>query len=173
MMKAGDILVHPFNPQSGLGGMLDENGKIFPQILALRERGIFTDFAHGNHLQWEVAEKAAEQGWFPDSISTDMTKGHAAPTDPVIDFTTTLSKFLYLGLSLEQVVERATSNPARMLKYPEKIGVLEISGLADMTICEVTRGDFEFVDTRRQKRVGHQRLVHVATVKSGRLSLAG
>src|SRR5262245_9260479 len=124
LLKAGDILVHPFNPQPGVGGMLDDNGKVLPQILALRDRGIKTDFAHGNHLQWEVAEKAAAQGWFPDTISTDITKGHAEPSDPVVDMPTTMSKFLYLGLSVEAVVERVTSNAARMFKYPEQLGTL-------------------------------------------------
>lgn len=170
LLKPGDILVHPFNPQPGNGGMLDENDKVLPQILALRGRGIFTDFAHGNHLQWEVAEKAASQGWFPDTISTDMTKGHAAPTDPVIDFPWVLSKFLYLGLSIEQVIERATANPAKVLKYPEKIGVLEPGGIADISVFDIVQGDFEFADTRRQKRIGHQRIAHIATVRAGKLT---
>jgi dihydroorotase len=61
LLKPGDILVHPFNPQPGVGGMLDDNGKILPQIVALKDRGIMTDFAHGTHLQWSVAEQAASQ----------------------------------------------------------------------------------------------------------------
>jgi dihydroorotase len=173
LLKAGDILVHPFNPSPGLGGMLDENGKIFPQILALRDRGILTDFAHGNHLQWDVAEKAAMQGWFPDTISTDITKGHAAASDPVVDLPNTMSKFLYLGLTIEQVIERVTLNAARMFRYPEKIGVLEIGGIADVAIFSMLDGDFQFVDTRRQTRVGHRRFVPFATIRAGEVIQAG
>lgn len=170
ILKAGDILVHPFNPivpPPGLGGMLDENGKIYPQILALKARGIMTDFAHGNHLQWEVAEKAAAQGWYPDTISTDITKGHAELTDPVIDLPNTMSKFLFLGLSVEQVIERVTRNAGRMFKYPEKVGVLEEGGTADVTVFEIQKGDYEFVDTRKGSRMGHQRFVPVVTLRAG------
>jgi len=168
LLKAGDILTHPFNPSPGLGGILDENGKIFPQILALRDRGIRTDFAHGNHLQWDVAEKAFAQGWFPDTISTDMTKGHAEPTDPVVDMATTMSKFLFLGLSVEQVVERVTTNSGKMLKFPERVGVLEQGGIADVSIFEIAEGNYEFVDTRSQKRTARRRFAHVATIKGGK-----
>ena len=173
ILKSGDILVHPWNPITpppGLGGMLDENGKIFPQILALKDRGIMTDFAHGNHLQWEVAEKAAAQGWFPDTISTDMTKGHAEPTDAVVDMANVMSKFLLLGLSVDQVIERVTLNASKMLKYPEKVGGLEPGGVADVAVFQIESGNFEFTDTRRQKRTGKERFVHVATVRAGKLT---
>jgi dihydroorotase len=170
LLKAGDILVHPFNPQPGVGGMLDENGKVLPQILALRHRGILTDFGHGNHLQWEVAEKAASQGWFPDTISTDITKGHAAPTDPVVDMPNVMSKFLYLGLTVDQVIERVTANASKMFSYPEKLGTLSEGLVADVAVLEIQSGDFEFLDSRRGKRVGHQRFVHVSTIRAGKLT---
>ena len=57
------------------------------------------------------------------------------------------------------MIERATSNAAKIFKYPEKVGVLEVGSIADVSVLDVVRGDFEFVDTRRQKRVGHQRFV--------------
>src|SRR5262245_26057914 len=168
LLKAGDILVHPFNPAPGLGGILNDNGKVWPQILALRDRGIMTDFGHGNHLQWEVAEKAAAQNWFPDTISTDITKGHAEPTDPVVDMPTTMSKFLYLGLSVDAVIERVTANPAKMFKYPEKVGTLAEGSVADVSVFEIQQGDFDFIDTRKTKRVGHQRFVPITTVRAGK-----
>jgi dihydroorotase len=169
LMKAGDILVHPFNPQPGPGGMLDDNGKILPQILALRDRGIKTDFGHGTHFSWEIAEKAAAQGWLPDTISTDMTSTHVRPTDPVVSILNVMSKFLLLGLNVDQVIEKVTLTSSQMFKYPERIGALKEGDTADVAILEVESGEFEFLDSRRVKRSGRQRFVHSATVRAGKL----
>lgn len=175
ILKRGDIMTHPFNPpgpnSSNLMG--GEPGKILPQVLALKDRGIWTDFAHGGHLTWDVAEAAAKQGWFPDSISTDITRRYVPPMGfTVFDLVTTMSKFIYLGLSVEQVLEKVTSVPTRMLKFPQKIGTLEPNAVADISILNVEQGNFQFLDSRQQKRVGHQRIVPVATVVAGKIEAA-
>ena len=169
LLKRGDILTHPFNPPSPNSSNLTggEPGKILPIVLTLKDRGIWTDFSHGGHLAWSVAEAAAKQGWFPDTISTDIHRGHVPPNGIVYDLPTTVSKFLYLGLSIEQAIEKVTAAPAKILKFPEKIGSLEPGSVADLTISEVRSGDFELFDTRREKRVGHQKFVPTATVKGG------
>lgn len=169
LLKRGDILTHPYNPPSPntsnlVGG---EPGTILPVVLTLKDRGIWTDFSHGGHLAWGVAEAAAKQGWFPDVISTDIHRGHVPPNGVVYDLPTTVSKFLYLGLSVDEAVEKVTAAPAKMFKFPERIGTLEPGSVADVTISEVRSGGFEFIDTRRERRVGHQKLVPTATVKSG------
>ena len=171
ILKRGDILTHPFNPPSPSSSNLvgGEGTRILPQILALKERGIWTDFSHGGHLAWSVAEAAAKQDWFPDTISTDIHRAHVAPNGVVIDLPTTMSKFLYLGLTVEQAIEKVTATPARIMKFPEKIGTLEVGSVADVTVSELRNGDFEFIDSRREKRTGHQRIVPVATVKGGQL----
>ena len=152
ILKAGDILAHPFNPPRSGPNLLGPDGKILPQILELKQRGIFTDFAHGNHLQWEIAEQAARQGWFPDTISTDIHRAHAAPNGVVIDLPTTIGKFLLLGLTPAQALEKVTANPARILKFPEKLGSLEPGNTADVSILELQTGDFDLFDSTRQKR---------------------
>ena len=167
LLRAGDILTHPFNPPPH-GQMLDGNGRILPQILALGERGIFTDFAHGNHLKWETAEAAAAQGWFPDTISTDLHMGHVAPRGIVFDLVTTMSKFLHLGMPLDKVVAAVTDGPRRMLRFPESIGSLQPGSVADVTVLDLVEQETPFVDTLRQTRTGRRRLVAVATFKSGR-----
>jgi dihydroorotase len=165
-------LTHPFNPPSPNSSNLvgGEGDKILPQVLALKDRGIWTDFSHGGHLSWPIAEAAAKQGWYPDTISTDIHRAHVAPNGIVFDLPTTMSKFLYLGLSIEQAVEKVTAAPARILKFPEKIGSLEPESVADVTVSELATGDFEFFDTRREKRIGHQKVVPMATVKGGKLT---
>src|SRR5438270_149891 len=69
LLKRGDILTHPFNPPSPNSSNLmgGEPGKILPIVLTLKDRGIWTDFSHGGHLAWPVAEASAKLGWFPDT----------------------------------------------------------------------------------------------------------
>jgi dihydroorotase len=87
----------------------------------------------------------------------------------VIDLVTTMSKFLYLGLTVEQAIQKVTGDPARILRFPERIGTLQTGAIADVSILNVEHGNVEFFDSTREKRVGHQRIVSVATVKGGNL----
>lgn len=171
LLKRGDTLVHPFNPdtpnQSNLVG--GSGSEILPQILELRERGIWTDFAHGNHLDWSVAEIAAEAGWYPDAISTDIHRGHVAPNGVVHDLVTTMAKFMYLGLTAEQAIERVTTNPAKMYRFPERIGTLAEGAVGDVTVLEVVEGPIELIDTRRQARTANRKLAVAACAKGGRM----
>jgi dihydroorotase len=169
MLKAGDIITHPFNPPRAGPDLFGPDGKIMPQFLDLPKRGIMTDFAHGGHLLWPTAEKAAAQGWYPDIISTDLHRGHIAPNGNVIDVATTLAKFLYLGMSIEQVVGCVTANPVRALKFGQKIGTLEVGSVADATVFEVRNGEVELLDSTKDKRVGRQIVRQFATVKSGKV----
>jgi dihydroorotase len=170
ILKRGDILTHPFNPPSPnwanlLGGEPAEGDKVLPQIVELKDRGIWTDGQAGTtHTQWEVLEKAVSQGWFPDAISTDVARN---PDKTPASVLLPMTAFLHLGLSLEQVIERVTVNPARMLHYPEKIGTLAPGVTADVAILELAQGNFELRDQRGQTRVARQQFVPVATVKSG------
>lgn len=169
LLRRGDILTHPFNPPSPNSSNLmgGEPGKIVPQVLTLKDRGIWTDFANGGHLAWAVAEESAKQGWFPDTISTDIHRFHVPPNGVVIDLATTMSKFLYLGLTIDQVVEKVTAAPAKIFKFPEKIGSLQPGSVADVSISELRSGDFELFDSRKEKRVGHQKFAPIATIKGG------
>ena len=163
----GDVLAHPFNPARSGPSLLGADGRVLPQILELKDRGIFTDFAHGNHLLWDTAEQAASQGWYPDAISTDIHRGHVAPNGVVHDLVSTMGKFLYLGLSIEQVIERVTASPARMYRFPERIGTLQEGAVADVSVLAVERGAFPVYDSARQARTASERLVPVTTIKSG------
>jgi dihydroorotase len=171
ILKKGDVLTHPFNPPSANSSNLvgGEGQTILPQILALKDRGIWTDFSHGGHLAWNIAEAAAKQGWFPDTISTDIHRAHVPPNGVVIDLPTTMSKFLYLGLPIDQAIEKVTAIPAKILAFPEKIGSLQPGSVADVAVLDVATGEFELFDSRREKRIGRQKIVPVATIKGGKL----
>jgi dihydroorotase len=170
MLKRGDILAHPFNPPSpnssnlfGADGPQADN--VLPQILALKDRGVWTDVQLGTtHHSWEVSEKAMKLGWAPDAISTDISR---APDGSSASVLVPMSEFLHLGLPLEKVIAGVTANPAKILNFPEKIGTLEPGVTADVAVLELAQGNFEYGDQTRQTRVLKQQFVPVATVKGG------
>jgi dihydroorotase len=170
MLKAGDILTHPFNPpsetQSNLfGGDGKQADKVLPQILALKERGIFTDGQLATtHHAWAVSEKAAAQGWWPDTISTDISR---TPDGQPASVLVPMSEYLHLGMPLEQVIAGATATPARVMNAPEKIGTLQAGVTADVAVLELEQGSFEYNDGARQMRTLKQRFNAVATIKGG------
>jgi dihydroorotase len=87
----------------------------------------------------------------------------------VFDLATTLSKFLHLGLTLEQVIERATTNPARTFGFPKGLGTLREGSEADVAVFALQEGRFEFSDASKVKRTGKLKLVPMATVKTGKI----
>jgi dihydroorotase len=88
---------------------------------------------------------------------------------PVFDLATTLSKFVHLGMTLEQVIERAATNPARTFGFPKGLGTLREGAEADVAIFSMEEGKFEFRDARGDMRIGNRKLNPVATVKGGKL----
>jgi len=171
MLKRGDVLAHPFNPPSQNSSNLFGNevgpqaDKVLPQILALKDRGISTDGQLATtHHSWEVSEKAAKQGWFPDAISTDISR---APDGNPASVLVPMSEFLHLGMPLEQVIAGVTMNPAKIMNFPEKVGTLEPGVTADVAVLELAQGNFEFGDQARQTRMLKQQFVATATVKGG------
>jgi dihydroorotase len=171
MLKRGDILAHPFNPPSQnssnlFGNDVDRQAdQVLPQILDLKNRGIYTDGQLATtHHSWEVSERAAKLGWFPDSISTDISR---APDGQPASVLVPMSEFLHLGMPLDQVIAGVTANPARIMNFPEKVGTLEPGVTADVAVLDLVQGAFDFSDQARQPRTLKQQFVAVATVKSG------
>jgi dihydroorotase len=168
-MKRGDVLTHCF--QGGPApSVIDEDGKIRPEVEEAYRRGVLFDVGHGlASFSFRVAEKAIQQGLVPTTISTDL---HMANINgPVYDIGTTLSKFLLLGLSLSDVVKRATDNPAKVLGINDKIGNLREGAIADIVVWKLLDGRFEFVDCVGEKRIGQKLLKPVHVVSSGELLL--
>ncbi|MCZ6795899.1 MAG: amidohydrolase/deacetylase family metallohydrolase [Planctomycetota bacterium] len=162
----GDLVTHCFHGREG--GVLDANGRVRPEVRAAVERGVNLDVGHGaGSFSFDVAERALEQDLIPGTVSSDLHQFNV--NGPVFDLATTLSKFLHLGLTLEQVIERATVNPARLFGFSEGLGTLREGAEADVAVFSLEEGDFEFVDAMKAKRTGHRKLVPVATVKAGRI----
>lgn len=170
VLKKGDILAHPFNPASANSANLfgsdgQQADKVLPAILELKDRGVWTDVQLATtHHDWNVSEKAFKQGWTPDVISTDISR---APDGQPASVLVPMSEFLHLGLPLEQVIAGVTSNPARVLPFPERIGTLETGSIADVAILELASGSFEYADQLRVARTLKQHFVPIATLKGG------
>ncbi len=166
LLRPGDIVTHMYAPPPH--GMLDANGRVLPEVREARQRGILFDVGNGRtaHLTWDVAERALQQDFPPDTISSDLT----APgrTDRVFDFPTVLSKFLLLGMPLAEVVRRATVNAALALPPFRHLGTLAVGAPADVAVFDLRDGAFEFVDNERAVRTGRQKLVTAAVVAGGK-----
>jgi dihydroorotase len=166
MLKKGDVITHSF--RGSPGGILDDRGRVLAEVRKTVESGVHLDVGHGaGSFSFDTAEKALKQGILPGTISSDVHQFNV--NGPVFDLATTLSKFLQLGLTLQQVIERTTLNPSQTLGFPKGLGSLREGSEADVAIFALHEGKFEFTDSVGAKRVGAQKLVPMATVKTGRL----
>jgi dihydroorotase len=129
---------------------------------------VWFDVGNGTtgHITWEQAERAIKQGFLPHTISTDWApQGRAAG---VVDLPNVMSKFLLLGMSLEQVIACVTNNAARVFEPFHDRGTLHVGAPADVAMLELREGSFEFVDNFEGKRTGRQQLFPHATVLGGK-----
>jgi dihydroorotase len=164
VMREGDVMTHMYHGMRH--GILDEEGKIRPAVLAARDRGVVFDVGHGEgSFDWEICERALAQEFAPTTISSDLHKYNV--NGPVFDLVTTVSKFLMLGLSLEDAIAKVTAVPARVVGMQGCIGTLAPGAEGDAVVLDLEEGAFPFMDSRRVVRTGNQRLVPLAVVKAG------
>lgn len=165
LLRPGDIITHMYAPTPN--GILDADGKLLPEVMQARANGIRFDFGNGlnEHWAWEVAEKALMQDFAPDTISSDLNV--PGRTAQVFDFPNVLSKFLALGLSLNEVLARATQNSAQTFRELNALGSLRAGAVADVTILELQDGEFEYVDNYAGMRKGTQKLITRGVVMGG------
>lgn len=165
-LRPGDIVTHAFTGRAP--GILDAVGRIRPAVLEARQRGVLFDVGHGRSgFTWAVIEAALADGFVPDTISTDLHRGNV--DGPVHDLVSVLSKFLYLGLSLDEVIERATIRPMRAIGRSAEGGSLTLGGPADVLVLGVEEGVTTLSDSLGIERVASSRLVAVTTIRSGRV----
>ena len=115
-----------------------------------------------------MIEKALDQGFLPDTISTDLTLT-TATRGPVWDLTTTMSKLLHFGMTLEDIIERTTAAPAKILGYQGTVGTLQAGANADVSIIELRDGKFDLTDSEGSTITARRRLIAQTTIKDGRI----
>lgn len=164
MLRPGDILTHCYRPEpnSAIGG----DGKVLDAVWRARERGVLFDIAHGmGAFGYETAERALEDGFKPDLISSDV---HVIAVDgPGYDLLHTMSKLLNCGLTLAEVIEMSTSRPALAINRPE-LGHLGVGAPADITVLRQVDSDYVFSDVVGTQRQGSTLLQPVAVYLDGR-----
>ena len=165
LLRPGDVLTHAY---SGAGNNTVVNGKVLAAALEAKKRGVLIDVGHGGgSFDYTVCEAALQQGFTPDIISSDIHSYSVnSPGKPFLPWV--MSKFLNLGMSLEQVVALATAAPAKAIGRVAKLGTLQIGAPADLSMVEIVEGPVDFVDTRQNTRKGQRWIKPMQTVKAGR-----
>jgi dihydroorotase len=163
-MRPGDTLTHCFRPFPN--APVDGTGKVRSEILEARARGIFFDIGHGGgSFGFKTGREMILNGFLPDCISSDI---HVISADSgAIDNLVTLSKFLCLGMSLNQVITAATINPAKAVGRPE-LGSLKAGSIGDAVVLEHREGKFEYVDVLGETLIGGHRLLNAGMVVGGK-----
>jgi dihydroorotase len=163
-LRPGDIYTHVY---SGLRGEQDASGHVNPGLLEGRKRGVVFDVGHGGgSFSWGIAIPAVKEGFLPDSISTDLHVG--SMNSGMKDMLNVMSKFLALGLSLDQVIARSTSNPAKEIGHDE-LGQLGVGALADVAVLRLEKGSFGFIDSFGARLLGTQKLSCELTLRDGKI----
>jgi dihydroorotase len=166
LMRPGDIITHTYTPRPH--GIVDENGKVLPEVVDARKRGILFDVGHGtSHFGFDLAENCLQQDFLPDTISTDLAA--FSLNGPTYDLVTVLSKFLLLDMSLDKVIDIATVNASRMFDFGVSLGTLKVGSIADISVLELATGSFDLVDCLGKKRTARQKLVCSAVIRDGKM----
>ena len=163
-LRPGDIYTHCY---SGHREELLSDGKVNPAMFTGRKRGIVFDLGFGaGSFYWYVAEAAMQQGFPPDSISTDLHTG--SMNAGMKSMTNSMSSILILGASVADVVRMSTWNPAKQI-HREALGNLDVGAEADVAVLRVEKGAFGFIDSAGAGHPGDQRIVAELTIRKGRV----
>ena len=171
LLRPGDVLTHAYSGAPNIGGSqftnIIQDGKLVPAARDAKRRGVIFDVGHGGgSFDYTVAEAAIQQGCPPDVISSDIHV-FSGNTAGMPFLTWVMSKFLNLGLSLEQVIAMATVAPAKVIGKMLKLGTLQVGAPGDVSVLELIEGPVEFVDTRKNTRQGNIQLKPSTVVIGG------
>ena len=161
-MRPGDIHTHVFAQQFPI---ILADGKINPALAEARARGVIFDVGHGAGSFWfRNAVPAMKQGFIPDSFSTDLHVGDYN----VVSMNNLMSKFLAMGVPLDDIIRRSTVNPAAEIHRPD-LGALSLGKDADIAVLELTKGHFSYIDCGVAKMDGNAKLTARMTIRAGRI----
>jgi dihydroorotase len=164
-LRPGDMSTHMFR---GPVPIVDANGRLLDYQAQARARGVLFDVGHGGgSFVFRNAVPAVHQGFYPDTISTDLHTG--SMNGAMMDMPTTMSKFLAMGMPLAEVVRRSTDTAARAIGRPQ-LGHLSQGAEADVTVLRMLEGPFRYADGSRGTLTGDRRLIAEMTVKGGRVT---
>jgi dihydroorotase len=162
----GDLVTHCYHGNEG--GILDSRGTVFAEVRRARDRGVLFDVGHGvGSFAYRVARPAIEQGFPPDTISSDLHAHNVG--GPAFDQATTLSKLLHAGMELTDVIRATTATPAVAVRRAGRIGALAPGQEADLTAFELRTGHWALPDAAGETAVAERLLVPRVVLRSGQL----
>jgi dihydroorotase len=166
-MRPGDMITHTFENISERMAIVGDDGKLRPFVIEAKKRGVLFDLGHGGAGFWfDQAAPAIKQGFYPNSFGTDLHR--FSMNSGMKDMANVMSKFMALGLSLEQVIGIATWNPAKAIHH-EELGNLKEGSVADVVILRLREGTFGFMDSAQKSITGNQKLEVEMTLKQGKV----
>ena len=168
-MRPGDMHTHAFNDRQ-VEIISRFTGKVQPYVWEARKRGVLFDLGHGGgSFMWPVATKAAADGFYPDTISTDLHS--SSIMGPKSDMANCITKMVALGMDLSEAIKRSTVAPAKAIgKFPE-IGTLGEGREADIAVFRVEEGVFALMDAWKKKMSATQKLAPILTVRAGKVAV--
>jgi dihydroorotase len=164
-LRSGDMYTHLYHPHPDHA--FADDGMPIDELLEARARGVIFDVGHGvGAFVWRVAEPACEKfGFWPDTISTDLHRFNLQ--QPVVDLPTTMSKFLYLGMPVKDIVRAVTLNAARAMRVDDRLGSIQTGMQADITLLKLEEGRFALSDVEGVVRHSSRRLTAAFVCKRG------
>jgi dihydroorotase len=163
--EKGDMITHLYH--GNLGQVVGEDGKVLPVVWDAQKRGVIFDLGFGGYnFSWDIAEKGWAQGLVPETISSDLQQFNVVR--PVKSLANVMNVMIRLGMTLQQVIERVTCNPAKALSLSDRAGTLKPGMPADITVFRVDAGEFELHDCYQKSRKAEKQITPVATFKNGR-----
>jgi dihydroorotase len=166
-MRPGDMITHTFENIKERMPIIGEDGKVRPFVLEAKKRGVLFDLGHGGAGFWfDQAGPAVKQGFAPNSFGTDLHR--FSMNSAMKDMANVMSKFMTLGLSLNDVVQIATWNAARAIKH-EELGNLKAGNVADLAIFRVHEGNYGFTDSAGKTISGSRKLEMEMTIREGKI----
>ena len=183
LMDAGDILAHPFTRHPG-GFISSVTGEVHPVVWAALERGVTVDVGHGSHFSFEMARRVLDAGIKPTTLGADM-HGYNVRVPDVSDLEVrsanpffgvapfnlqnAMTKLLALGMSLPDIIETVTSNPAKMIGMSETLGSLQVGREADIAVTKLLTGKFDLWDNSGEHVTASEMLTPDFSLRAGRI----
>lgn len=166
-LRAGDIMTHCFEQVGEREPFVQSDGSVRAEVLEARSRGVLFDLGHGGAGFWfDQAMPAIRSGFLPNTLGSDMHRNSLQAS--MKSLPNLMSKCLAMGMSLEEVVARVTSEPARAIGRSE-LGQLSEGGIADIAVLRIEKGRFGFVDAGGKRIEGRRRVSAEMTFREGRV----
>jgi dihydroorotase len=168
-LRPGDIFTHTYAYSlPGRESVVDANDVVKPFVFEAQKSGRIFDVGHGaGAFRWHVAIASVKQGFLPNTISTDLYR--SSRNAGMKDMSNVMSKFLALGLSVEDIIVRSTWNPANVIQRPD-LGNLSVGAEADVAVFNVRKGDFGFMDATGSVLKGKEKFEAELTLRAGKIA---